>query len=90
MNDKRDPHSSGTLAGLLALKMEMGGLCSNCPDARFVCPDTPSLIAMYGADAFARDVMEKIICKECGAHVEMRISAVSARYAAHGSPNSRK
>lgn len=78
------PGNSRTLSGLLALQMEIGGLCDNGHEARFVDPDTKALISKYGPDALTEEVMGKITCRECGQLVEMRVSAISARAAAPG------
>jgi hypothetical protein len=74
--------NSRTLAGLQALKMEMGGLCgSGKHEPRMVDVDTVALIAKYGPSAITEDVMRKIACRDCGELVAMTISAISARRA---------
>jgi hypothetical protein len=78
-------NSSRTLAGLQAMKMEMGGLCDNPRhEPRIVNVDTAAVISRYGPDAITEDVMKKITCQECGKPVAMTISAISARAAAPG------
>ncbi len=75
-------NSSRTLAGLQAMKMEMGGLCdSGRHEPRMVDVDTAALISKYGPAAITDDVMGKFTCRDCGEPVAMTISAISTRRA---------
>jgi hypothetical protein len=41
---------------------------------------TPAaLIERYGPDAISREVMNQIVCKECGRHVETCVSSPACR-----------
>jgi hypothetical protein len=74
--------SSRNLAGLQALKMEMGGLCDGLGyDPRMVDVDTAVLISWYGLEAITQEVMRKVTCSLCSQPVAMTISAISVRLA---------
>ncbi len=77
MPNREPPGPPPTLASHAAAHCDFFGICFPCRRRIVVTP--AELIKRCGPDAISREVMDRIICKECGRHVETSVSNPSAR-----------
>ncbi len=65
------------LASHAAAHCDFFGMCVPCRRRIVVTP--AALVERYGPNAITREVMDRIVCKECGRHVETSVSSPAAR-----------
>jgi hypothetical protein len=75
------PPNPQTIASLAANGLDFSGLCTTCRPPRLLVVNMSELIRRRGPDALVRNVMKRIICRDCGQPVSVQVDSDSARSA---------